>query len=147
MKRFVPRIPGIVVVVFALCSLGADSSSSGCKPSGSTSNKSAKSNQNPSKPWCHNDPPIFCAAYCADYDLPLPNKACYEIGADLLAAEFMDMVDAFYQERVDLGEHLCTGYDPYNYVTPCQVGIIPQEHANQDHESCEPVPPGCPMPK
>jgi len=33
MKRFVPRIPAIVVVVFALCSLGSKSSS-GCNPSG-----------------------------------------------------------------------------------------------------------------
>jgi hypothetical protein len=32
-----------------------------------------------------------------------------------------------------------------NFVTPCQVFIIPQEHPNQSHESCEPVPPGCPM--
>src|SRR5215213_806210 len=70
MKRCNPRIPGVVVVVFALCSIGADSSSSGCKPSGSQSNQSTQSNQNTAtKPWCHTDPPIFCAAYCADYDL------------------------------------------------------------------------------
>jgi hypothetical protein len=146
MKRFVPRIPGIVVVVFALCSLGANSSSSGCNPSSSTSNNSTQSNQNTSKPWCHSDPPIFCAAYCADHDLVLFNKQCFEIGADIRTLEFMDTVDALYAERVELGEHLCTGYDPYNYVTPCQVFITPQEWPNQDHDVCEPVPPGCPMP-
>jgi hypothetical protein len=65
---------------------------------------------------------------------------------DVQVVEFAERVDALYQDRVDLGEHLCTGYDPYNYVTPCQVFITPQEHPNQDHEVCEPVPPGCPMP-
>jgi hypothetical protein len=145
MKRFIMRIPRIVVLVFALCSLGAKSE--GCKPSGSTSNKSTESNQNTQKPWCHTDPPIFCAAYCADYDYVLFNDRCYDLGADLVTADFMEYVDALYKERVELGEHLCTGYDPYNYVTPCQVGFIPQEWPNQDHETCEPVPPGCPMPK
>jgi hypothetical protein len=144
MKPFNPSIPGVVVVVFALCSIGAKTE--GCMPSGSTSNKTTQSNQNP-KPWCHSDPPIFCAAYCADYDSVLFNKQCYEIGADILTLEFMDRVDALYAERVELGEHLCTEYDPYNYVTPCQVFITPQEWPDQDHDVCEPVPPGCPMPK
>lgn len=144
MKHFVPRIPGIVVAAFALCSLGAKSE--GCKPSG-TSNQSTPSKQNaPQKPWCHTDPPIFCAAYCGGYDDVILNERCFDLGMDILVVEFADRVDALYQERLDLGEHLCTGYDPYNYVTPCQVFIIPVEHPNQDHEACEPVPPGCPMP-
>lgn len=146
MKRFVPRIPGIVVAVFALCSLGANSSSSGCKPSGSTSNKSTQSNQNTPKPWCYNDPPIFCAAYCAGYDEVAFNERCWDIGADVLELLFEKKVMELYNERAALGEHLCTEYDPNNYVTPCLVDVIPQEHANQDHEVCEPVPAGCPMP-
>jgi hypothetical protein len=144
MKRFIPRIPGAVVVVFALCSIGADSSSSGCKSS-SQSNKML-STPKPTKPWCHNDPPIFCAAYCGDVDLVMFNERCYDVGRSILAVEFEARVKELYQERFDLGESLCTGYDPYNYVTPCQVFITPQEHPDQDHEFCEPVPAGCPMP-
>jgi hypothetical protein len=143
MEQF-KRIPRVGVLVFALCSIGAKSE--GCKPSGSTSN-TTQSNQSTPKPWCHTDPPIFCAAYCGDYDLVVFNDRCYDIGADIWVAEFENRVDALYQERADQGEHLCTGYDPYNYVTPCQVFITPQEWPNQDHEVCEPVPPGCPMPK
>ena len=145
MKRFVPRVPGIVVLVFALCSLGADSSSSGCKTKGTYSNKSTQSTPKPIKPWCHTDPPIFCVAYCGGYDSIMLNERCFDIGMDVQVIEFAEKVDALYQERLDLGEHLCTEYDPFNFVTPCQVFIIPKEWPNQDHEVCEPVPPGCPV--
>ena len=141
--KHLKRIPRVGVLVFAIFSIGAKSES--CQPSGSQSNQST--NQNTStKPWCHTDPPIFCAAYCGDYDVIVLNDRCFDLGMDVQVVEFAERVDALYQDRVDLGEHLCTGYDPYNYVTPCQVFITPQEHPNQDHEVCEPVPPGCPMP-
>ena len=137
------RIPRAAVLVFALCSIGAKSES--CKPSGSQSNQLSPSNQNTPKPWCHNDPPIFCAAFCSGYDDVTFTNECSGIGADVLELQFEIKVMELYQERLDLGEHLCTQFDPSNFVTPCQVFIIPQEHPNQNHEFCEPVPPGCPM--
>jgi hypothetical protein len=136
-------IPRVGVLVFALFSIGAKSES--CQPSGSQSNQTSQPNQNTVKPWCHNDPPIFCAAFCSGYDNVTFTKECSDIGADILELQFEIKVMELYQERVDLGEHLCTQLDPSNFVTPCQVFIIPQEHPNQSHESCEPVPPGCPM--
>ena len=145
MKRSISCIRWVVMLAFALCSIGAESSSSGCKPSGLQSNQDTQSNQSTLKPWCHTDPPIFCAAYCSGYDNVTFRDECRNIGADNLEIAFELKVMALFQENLDQGTHLCTQYDPSNFVTPCQVGIIPQEHPNQDREYCEPIPPGCPM--
>ena len=133
------------VLAFALFSLGADPSTSGCKPLGTTSYQDTSSNPNAYKPWCHTDPPIFCAAFCSGFDQVTFSERCWDLGADVLELEFEKRVMNLYNERLELGEHLCTQADPLNFVTPCQVGVIPQEHPNQDHEVCEPVPPNCPM--
>jgi len=145
MKRFVPRIHWFIVLVFSLCSIGANTSSSGCKPSDTQFTRGTQADQNTSKPWCHTDPPIFCAAYCSDYDKVSFTKACWDIGADLLELQFELKVMDLYQEKVDQGTHLCVQADPFSFLTPCNVGIIPQEWPDQDHEVCQPVPPGCPM--
>jgi hypothetical protein len=50
-----------------------------------------------------------------------------------------------YAEKVAQGVHLCTQTDLTKFVTPCDVGVTPKEWPDQDHEVCEPVPPGCPM--
>jgi hypothetical protein len=142
MKRFAPRIPGIVVVVFALCSLGSDTSSSGCMPSSSKSNQTQI---DPSKPFCLVDPPVNCVAFCFDVDSIAFTPQCDNIEASVRTALFKDKVltDAA-NKLVYEGIHVCTKPDSKNWVTPCQVGITQQEHLNQDHEVCQPVPPGCP---
>lgn len=145
MKRFAPRISWLIVLVFALCSIGANPSSQGCQPSGTLSNQGTQSNQDTSKPWCHTDPPIFCAAFCSGYDNVTFTKQCWDIGADVLELQFEQKVMDLYQEKLDVGTHLCVQADPFSFLTPCHVGIIPQEWPNQDHEVCQPVPPGCPM--
>ncbi|WP_441291863.1 hypothetical protein ACSRUE_16715 [Sorangium sp. KYC3313] len=132
MKRFVLRA---VVLVFALCSIGGKE----CTPG------TGASSQNSGLPFCHSDPPIFCAAYCSGYDSVTFRDECSDIGADTLEILFELKVMSLYQEQLNQDIHLCTQADPFTFLTPCQIGIIPQEWPNQDHEVCQPVPPGCPM--
>jgi hypothetical protein len=142
MKRFVPRIPAIVVVVFALCSLGSKSSS-GCNPFGSESNQSTQSNQDPSKPWCYMDPPVNCIAFCIGVnEIAFPN--CDDPASGPWAALFKEQVLNAAAEQLVLGVQVCPAANSKKWVTPCQVGITPVEHPNQDHEVCQTVPPGCP---
>jgi len=143
MKRFVPRIPGIVVAVFALCSLGSNSSSSGCKPSESQSNQSSQSNQDPSKPWCYMDPPVNCIAFCIGPDaIAFPH--CDDPASGVRADQFEEKVLNDAAEQLLQGVQVCPEANSKKWVTPCQVGITPVEHPNQDHEVCQTVPPGCP---
>ncbi|WP_437594795.1 hypothetical protein [Sorangium sp. So ce1000] len=132
MKRAVPRI---VVVAFALCSIGAKK----CTPS------SGQSVQNSGLPFCYTDPPIFCAAYCSGVNQVTFTTACSDVGADKQEILFELKVMAGVRELEAEGTQVCPVADPSLFVTPCSVDIIPQEWPNQDHESCQPVPPGCPM--
>lgn len=143
MKRFVPRILGVSVMVFAFCSLGADSS--GCWPGSVGSKQDATPKTNTTKPWCHNDPPIYCAAFCSGYDDVTFTDACWAIGAHDLELVFEMKVMELYKQKLDQGIHMCVQRDLSTFLTPCNVGVTPQEHPNQDHEVCEPVPAGCPM--
>lgn len=143
MKRAVSRVLAVSVMALALCSLGAESS--GCWPGSTGSKKNTQSDQDANEPWCHNDPPIFCAAFCAGVDKVQFTDACSELGAHTLEKQFEDKVEADFNALYDQGVQVCPQADLTKFVTPCDVGITPKEWPDQDHEVCKPVPPGCPM--
>ncbi|WP_438018107.1 hypothetical protein WMF18_03060 [Sorangium sp. So ce315] len=132
MKRCVSRT---VVLVFALCSLGAKE----CTPG------SSQFDQDSGLPFCHTDPPVFCAAYCSGVRQVAFTSACSDVGADKLEILFELKVMEGVRQLEAQGTQVCPAADPTSFVTPCSVDIIPQEWPNQDHGSCQPVPPGCPM--
>jgi hypothetical protein len=143
MKRFGSRTPGAVVLMFALCSLGAKTE--GCKPSGSQSNQSTQSNRDSSKPFCYMDPPVNCVAFCFDVDLLAFSPQCDGPAAGELELLFRETLISKAEQLEAEGVQVCTGPDPTRFLTPCQAGITPVEHPGQDHEFCQPVPPGCPV--
>jgi len=146
MKRVSSLVLRVSVILFALYSVGADSS--GCWPGSTGSKKSEQDTQpkpNTTKPWCHNDPPIFCAAFCSGYDDVTFTDYCWDIGAHDLELIFEKKVMDLYKAKLAQGVHLCVQSDLSTFLTPCDVGVTPKEHPNQDHEVCEPVPADCPM--
>jgi hypothetical protein len=144
MKRFISQLRWIVMLAFALCSIGADSSSSGCKPSDSQSNQGAQYNQN--KPWCYTDPPIGCAAFCSDVGVISFTLHCGDIDAGPRTKDFMDAVIQFVNAKIAEGYDVCPAQDVRTkFVTPCVVppGFPPVEWPNQDHEVCQTPPLDC----
>ncbi|XXX78021.1 hypothetical protein WMF30_04515 [Sorangium sp. So ce134] len=132
MKRFVSRT---VVILFAFGSIGAKK----CTPG------SGQAVQNSGLPFCHTDPPVFCAAYCSGVNQVAFTTACSDVGADKLEILFELKVMEGVRQLEAQGTQVCPAADPRLFVTPCSVDVIPQEWPNQDHEYCRPVPPGCPM--
>jgi hypothetical protein len=130
MKR---RIQGFFVLVFALCSLGAKE---GC---------SAPAGLSSLVIYCHTDPPVGCAAYCSGVNEVTFTPACTHISAGPLELAFEDIVISGVQELEAQGTQACPKANLSAFATPCEVGIIPQEWPNQDHEVGTPVPPGCPL--
>lgn len=137
MKRFIFRILWFLVLVFALSSIGAKT---GCStPTGT------QSNQDPPKHTCLMDPPVGCAAYCQDVDVVAFTPPCTHISAGELELLFEVRVMTQVQELEAQGTQVCPQSNLSTFVTPCDVGITPQEWPAQDHEVCAPVPPGCPL--
>jgi hypothetical protein len=139
MKRFLPRIPGVVVLAFALCSLGANTSKSGCK-----SNQTTQTKQDSTKPLCFVDPPVNCVAFCIDVDSIAFSPQCENIEASVRTVLFRNKVLSDAEDLYEQGVQVCPEADPKHWVTPCDVGITQVEHPNQDHEVCQPVAAGCP---
>jgi hypothetical protein len=145
MKRFIAQLRWVVMLAFALCSIGAESSSSssGCKPSGAQSSQGTQSNQGSTKPWCYMDPPVNCVAFCVAVNKIAFTPMCGNIEAGELTDLFMEEVINDAEDLEAQSIQVCPGPDSKHWVTPCGVGINPVEHPNQDHEVCQPVPPGC----
>lgn len=143
MQRFAPRISWLIVLVFALSSIGANPSSQGCQPSGTQSYQGTQSNPDSTLPLCYMDPPVGCVAFCIDVDLIAFTPMCENPASDKLTILFKDKVLSDAAELELQGVQVCPVADSKHWVTPCNVGITPQEWPNQDHESCQPVPPGC----
>ncbi|WP_437326164.1 hypothetical protein [Sorangium sp. So ce381] len=133
MKRSVSHT--LLVLVFALCSIGAKKCTS----------QSGESLPPSDKPFCYTDPPIGCAAYCQDVGVVAFTPACSHISAGdrELLFEFT-VINRATAEQLN-GNQVCPQTDLSFFLTPCHLDIIPQEWPNQDHEYCQPVPPGCPL--
>ncbi|WP_437479419.1 hypothetical protein WME75_33490 [Sorangium sp. So ce1014] len=132
MKRSVSHA---VVLVFALCSIGAKK----CAPS------SGQPSQSPNNPFCYMDPPVGCAAYCKAKDTVEFTPACSHVSAGDRELLFELTVMNRVSEEYAQGNQLCPEADLSFFLTPCHIDIVPQEWPNQDHEFCQSVPPGCPL--
>jgi hypothetical protein len=128
-------LPRLLVLVMALCSIGADQKACTGAPVGLSKTTI----------YCYTDPPVGCAAYCQAVHTLGFTYACGGPAADALEQQFRDYVIAFLDEQDAQGVEVCPQDDLYKYVTPCDVGIIPVEWPGQDHAVCTPAPPGCPL--
>jgi hypothetical protein len=130
-----------VTMALFLSTIGADN----CGVYWPSGNGGAAPPPAPTKPWCMTDPPRGCRATCAFLDKPDFTAACDDVSAGPLTEKFeadaMARVDAF----------IASGGEPCNQadldsgatVTPCQLGIMPVEWPDQDHDVCISPPPGC----
>ncbi|AUX32331.1 MULTISPECIES: hypothetical protein [Sorangium] len=141
MKRFVSHNPWRIMLMFALCSIGAKSPK--CTPSGSQPSQDAQLNQDSVKPFCYTDPPAKCVAFCIAVDQIAFTPMCEGPDADELTILFMEEAINGAEDLEAQGIQVCPAPDSKHWVTPCDVGIIPQEWPNQDHAVCQPAPPGC----
>ncbi|AUX44974.1 uncharacterized protein SOCE26_064440 [Sorangium cellulosum] len=133
MKRSVAHT--MLVLVFALCSIGAKK----CTP------KSGESLPSSNKPFCYTDPPIGCAAYCQNVDTIAFTPACSDVSAGDKELLFeLTVMNRATEEQLN-GNQVCPQAELSFFLTPCHLDIIPQEWPNQDYEYCQPVPPGCPL--
>ena len=136
MKRCFSHILGVSVMVFALSSIGAKE---GCSaPSGT------QPTQDPIKPFCYMDPPLNCVAFCIGVDEFVFTPQCNLPASGDLFLLFRAKVESDVADLEAQGIQVCPAADTKHWVTPCNEGIEPVEHPNQDHEVCQPVPPGCP---
>ncbi|WP_437900606.1 hypothetical protein [Sorangium sp. So ce124] len=141
MRQFASHIPRFITLTFALCSIGAETSK--CTPDSSQNSQETQPSQDFSKPFCHTDPPINCVVFCYATDQLMFTPACNGVGADELTLLFMEEILISAEDLAADGIQVCPAPDPNNWLTPCDIGIIPQEWPNQDHAACRPVPPGC----
>ncbi|AUX42416.1 uncharacterized protein SOCE26_038480 [Sorangium cellulosum] len=102
-----------------------------------------QSNQDYVKPFCYTDPPAKCVAFCIDVDSVAFTPMCDSVEAGELTNLFKEEVIIGAAELEAQGIQVCPAPDSKHWVTPCDVGIPPVEHPNQDHNYCQPPPPGC----
>jgi hypothetical protein len=91
------------------------------------------------------DPPVNCVAFCIDVDLIAFSPQCNGPAAGELELLFRETVIGQAEALEAQGTQVCPKANPNSWLTPCQAGITPVEHPNQDHEVCQPVPAGCPV--
>jgi hypothetical protein len=92
------------------------------------------------KPCCYTDPPAGCAAVCKDLGDISFTDACVSVAAGPATVDFQTKVD---QASAMLPMPPCDEASLGKTITPCQIGIMPAEWPNQDHDVCMPPPPGC----
>lgn len=91
----------ILVLVFALCSIGAKKCTT----------QNGESLSSSDKPFCYTDPPIGCAAYCQDVGVVAFTPACSHISAGdrELLFEFT-VINRATAEQLD-GNEVCPQID------------------------------------
>lgn len=90
----------------------------------------------PDIPYCYTDPPVGCGAFCdADYQVSF-SEACGNIEGGELTIQFEDLIQNLEAMATMEGKDVCTDANIGATISPCKVGIVPVERANQDHESC-----------
>jgi hypothetical protein len=124
----------LLAVTLALCSIGAKDCGTAAPAGGYQPNF-----------YCYTDPPVGCAAYCIATNTVAFTPACAHISGDVQALAFEQKVKELVAADLADGNEVCPEADRYKYFTPCDVGIIPAEWPNQDHNVCTPAPPGCPI--
>ena len=91
------------------------------------------------------DPPVNCVVFCQDVDELAFTPQCFGPAAGERFLQFQASMEANWAELEAQGVQVCPAADKTRWLTPCDAGIIPVEHPDQDHAVCEPVPPGCPL--